>query len=265
MNEQPINALENLGFSTYEARAYIGLLQENPVNGYRLSKITGIPRSRVYETLERLTSKGYAVSYEADPVEYAPLGVNELQDKLQEQFDHKLATFETEIERLGAMNQSETLWNLRGQEAIMNRVRRMIAKAEKTVYLVAWAESLHLLKEELETAVNRGIHVIIISCGDTDKLPGNHYVHAFEDDLVQSEEGSINLVVDGKAVLVGATNPPDSCQAFWSHNPGLISVTEEYIRHEIYIHKIIEKFGESEAKALQEAFAAGLKELPYQK
>ncbi len=263
MSEQAITALENLGFSTYEARAYLGLLQENPVNGYRLSKITGVPRSRIYETLERLTDKGYAISYQTQPAEYAPLGIDELQMQLKEQFNGRLSTLEVELERMATMGRSESLWNLRGQEAILNRTRSMIAKAEKSVYLVAWTETLQALKADLEAIVKRGGRVVIISCGDTEAMPGIHYCHAFEEDIVQIEAGVINLVVDNQEVLVGATLPPDSCQAFWSHNTGLVFITEEYIRHEVYLHKIIEQFGEAEAKALKQALTAGLQEIPY--
>ena len=264
MSEQAITALENLGFSTYEARAYLGLLQESPINGYRLSKITGIPRSRIYETLERLTNRGYAVSYQAQPVEYAPLGINELQMQLKEQFNDRLSTLEVELERVATTDRSENLWNLRGREAIINRSRGMIAQAEQSVYLVAWAETLQALKADLETAVSRGIRIVIISCGDTEAMPGTHYCHAFEEDIVQIEAGSINLVVDGQEALIGTTLPPDNCQAFWSHNAGLIFITEEYIRHEVYLHKIIVQFGETEAEALQQALTAGLKEIPYE-
>jgi sugar-specific transcriptional regulator TrmB len=264
MTEQAIIALENLGFSSYEARAYLGLLQENPINGYRLSKITGIPRSRIYETLERLTNKGYAVSYQADPIEYAPLGINELQMHLKEQFDDQLATAAVEIERMVTMGSSENLWNLRGREAIMNRVRGMITRAKRSLYLVAWAETLQLLEADLEAAVNRGLRLVVISCGDTKTMPGIHYCHAFEEDIVRVETGSINLVVDGQEVLVGATRPPDNCYAFWSQNIDLVLVVEEYIRHEVYLHKIVERFGEAQAEALRQALAEGLMEIPYE-
>ncbi|GJM42615.1 MAG: hypothetical protein DHS20C20_28970 [Ardenticatenaceae bacterium] len=263
MSKKAITALENLGFSTYEARAYLGLLQENPINGYRLSKLTGIPRSRVYETLERLTGKGYAVCYQANPIEYAPLEFDDLQMQLKEHFNDELVTLESEIEQIATMSHSESLWNLRGREPIMNRVRGMIARAEKSVYLVAWGDTLQLLKVDLETAVSRNLRVVIISCGETEAMPGIHYIHAFEEEIVQIEAGSINLVVDGQEVLVGTTSLNDNCQAFWSHNTGLVNITEEYIRHEVYLHKIIERFGEGEAEALQNALAEGLKEIPY--
>lgn len=264
MSNQAITVLENLGFSTYEARAYLGLLQENPINGYRLSKITSIPRSRVYEVLDKLTSKGYAICYQTDPVEYAPLNFDELQIQLKEAFDEKLSTLEVEIEQMETLGRSESLWNLRGQESIMNRARGMIARAERSVYLVAWAETLQSLKTDLENAVRGGRRVVIISCGITETMPGTHYCHAFEDNIVRVEHGSINLVVDGKEVLAGTLSPAEDCQAFWSHNTGLVLVTEEYIRHEVYLHKIIEKFQETEADALRNVLADGLREMPYE-
>lgn len=38
-------------FSIYEARTYLALLWESPVTGYQLSKLSGVPRSRVYDML----------------------------------------------------------------------------------------------------------------------------------------------------------------------------------------------------------------------
>jgi hypothetical protein len=92
---------------------------------------------------------------------------------------------------------------------------------------------------------------------------GKHYHHAFEKDLVQGCDNSLNVVVDGMEVLVGQTLPPETCQAAWSHSAALITVTEEYIRHEVYLHKIIERFGEKQAAGLREALGEGLREVPY--
>ena len=40
-----VELLQQLNFSEYEARAYIALLQHNPLNGYALAKESGIPRA----------------------------------------------------------------------------------------------------------------------------------------------------------------------------------------------------------------------------
>src|SRR3954447_12862902 len=50
--------LQQLGFGGYEARAYIALLQRNPLNGDELAKASGVPRSNVYTVLQKLEERG---------------------------------------------------------------------------------------------------------------------------------------------------------------------------------------------------------------
>src|SRR6266542_3193328 len=50
--------LQQLGFSEYEARAYLALLQRNPLNGYELAKVSGLPRANVYAVLQKLEDRG---------------------------------------------------------------------------------------------------------------------------------------------------------------------------------------------------------------
>ena len=42
MNDQLLPKLIKLGFSEYEAKAYIALLGKNPVSGYELAKQSGV-------------------------------------------------------------------------------------------------------------------------------------------------------------------------------------------------------------------------------
>ncbi len=257
-----------MGFSTYEARVYLGLLKQSPITGYQLSKLSGVPRSRIYETLERLVAKGYAVALQTEPAEYSPLSAHELVAHLQEQFDGNLSKLETELKKISIAQTTESMWNLRGREDILRRVRRMIAQAEESVYLVGWGVTIQELQPELEAADRRGIRIVLITCGEStleeSKLEvGKHYHHAFEAELVQQCDTSLNVVVDGMEALVGQTEPAETCQAAWSHSPALVLVTEEYIRHEVYLHKIIEKFGPAMAAKLKDALAEGLQEVPH--
>jgi sugar-specific transcriptional regulator TrmB len=266
MTEKAIAALGELGFSTYEARTYLALLRQSPVTGYQLSKRSGIPRSRIYETLDRLVAKGYAVTLQAGPddsVEYAPLAAKEFLVRLEEQFDDTLSTLEAEIATIETGEEPESIWNLRGQGPILDRARTMIERARESIYLVGWADVIREVQAALTAAAGRGVRIVVISCGEIDLPVGSHYTHAFEEHIVCQGDSSINLVVDGIEVLVGETLPVDACRAAWSRNAGLVHITEEYIRHEVYVHKIIERLGESAAAELREAFAAGLREVPH--
>ena len=52
--EPIVELLQKLGFGEYEARAYVALLQNRPLNGYELAKASGLPRANVYSVLQKL-------------------------------------------------------------------------------------------------------------------------------------------------------------------------------------------------------------------
>ena len=53
-----VDLLGQLGFSEYEAKAYVTLLQQNPLNGYELAKATGLKSGTLYPILIRLADRG---------------------------------------------------------------------------------------------------------------------------------------------------------------------------------------------------------------
>ena len=64
------DAIQKLGFSQYESKAYIALLQNSPVTGYELSKRSGVPRSMIYEVINKLNDKGAIYLSPAEPMKY---------------------------------------------------------------------------------------------------------------------------------------------------------------------------------------------------
>ncbi len=237
---------------------------QSPLTGYQLSKLSGVPRSRIYETLERLAARGYAVALQAEPTRYSPLSVPELLAQLREDFDSSLSALDSELTQLPDTQLAENIWNLRGREDILRRAQSMITKAQQSVYIVGWGEPLRALQRELEAASTRRIRVVLITCGEYKLAMAKHYHHAFEKELVQEKcENSLNVVVDSAEVLIGKTSPAETCQAAWSRSAALVFITEEYIRHEVYIHKIVERFGEALHEGLRAALLEGLQEVPY--
>ena len=50
--ENLLNHLKELGFNTYESKVYIALLKHHPATGYEVSKDSGVPQARAYDTLK---------------------------------------------------------------------------------------------------------------------------------------------------------------------------------------------------------------------
>src|SRR5581483_3122836 len=76
--ESMVERLTRLGFSLYEAKAYVGLLANGEQTGYALSNLTGVPQPKVYETLRRLVEQGAVIQVSEKPAVYAPLPAEQL-------------------------------------------------------------------------------------------------------------------------------------------------------------------------------------------
>jgi len=53
--------LQTLGLNAYEAKAYVALLERNTLTATQVANLAGIPRARVYETLQTLMTRGLCV------------------------------------------------------------------------------------------------------------------------------------------------------------------------------------------------------------
>ena len=88
MPNSAVAGLVAIGFSEYEAKAYVSLLQKSPVSGYELSKLSGVPRSMIYEVAGKLTARGAAMTLRAGgSTKYAPVPAAEYLDLLHREHE----------------------------------------------------------------------------------------------------------------------------------------------------------------------------------
>jgi len=96
-----IEEMKKLGLNKYEAKAYLKLLEEWSVNGYTLSKNSGVPKSRIYEALDGLTKKQlvFEKAIESGNVCY-PLEPEMLVKKLKKNYESIIEHVEKETIQL---------------------------------------------------------------------------------------------------------------------------------------------------------------------
>src|SRR5437763_1046614 len=93
--------LQQLGFSEYEARAYLALLQRNPLNGYELAKVSGLPRANIYAVLQKLEERGAVVRLDMpNGTRYAPIAPTELIQRVATRFQQTLNAVQRALENL---------------------------------------------------------------------------------------------------------------------------------------------------------------------
>ena len=68
-----LHDLRELGFSEYEAKAYITLLSVSPATAYEVSKIAGLAKANVYMAIQSLATRGAVQPVSTEPVRYAAL------------------------------------------------------------------------------------------------------------------------------------------------------------------------------------------------
>jgi sugar-specific transcriptional regulator TrmB len=224
--------MTGLGFSLYESKAYVALVAGNPLTGYELSGRSGIPRSKVYECIERLKRKGLVFPVEGNPVRYVPVPPEELVRRLSREFGSSL-------ERLGQLlkeerrdDQAEYIFNIGGYEEIVGKAREMIRDAGAELDLALWGPEIEHLREDLTEICRQGVKVRLLTFnGET--LPG---VEAYRHRPISTEEFSgrwITVVRDRSEALTGQCSGEGGAVAAWTRNRSLVFVSLKYIEHEI--------------------------------
>jgi sugar-specific transcriptional regulator TrmB len=254
MSEDPIRGLVKIGFSEYEAKAYVALLRKTPVTGYELSKLSGVPRSMIYEVVGKLTARGAAMTLRTgSAVKYAPVAPGEFLEHLQREHQDLITSLKDDLLTLSSAPNLDYVWNLEGQENIMGKAREMIGQAEQRIYIALLPATLPALLGALEGAVHQGVQVVVYTTGDLD-LPGAQVIVAplSEEALTQVGGLGLILVVDGREVLIGEWLTATQARASWTSSPLLVFIAEHHLRTDLYLPQLLALLGDRALEIIQE-------------
>lgn len=267
-----ISQLQKLGFSQYESKAYMALLRNPRVSAYELARQSGIPPSKIYEVVEKLQVKELVVALEeGGSTRYAALDPEEAVARFRRSYNEVFDSVGSQLKRITKTDQGGAayVWSLGGRKDICGKAVDMLASAEREVFLAVWSQELPGLLPALEDADSRGAAIALCLYGTGDPGVGIVYHHP-TDQVVLRDQGARRLVltVDDREALVAYFPEKGEASAHWSRNPGFIQMTKDYIRHDIWIIKVVrrfegpinEVFGENREK-LREIFHPDLPEV----
>lgn len=238
--EDIIKELQKIGFTNYEAKTYIALLQQNPATGYEISKLSGVPRAKVYENITRLINDGIVLIIETEPTKYVPINPKELLKNKRADFDITLSKLNDSLLKLNKVQNLDYVWNIKGYASIMEKALQLISGANDKIMISLWYEEALFLQRELDKASNRGVDVKILLYGNV-KIEGASEIYTHGGDkykLLEKKTGRwMTLVIDGIEVLTGQATNGNEVISIWTSNPSIVFVSAQYIEHEIYIAK----------------------------
>lgn len=242
-----IEELQHLGMSGYEARAYVALVAAGePLNGYEVAKRCGVPRSTVYETLAKLVGRGAAfeVRIGEDSTGYISLPPTALLDRLRREFDHSMDTLRNALPEIAAPPQVRLIHSLADRPSLLARAEDVIAAARSDVFLSGFPAEIAALKAGARRAEESGVDVSVVSFGEDPEPVGNTTIHRFSPpEVVLENLGCRLLVVSGdreQAVIGGVIN--GDAWGMYTDDPAVVLVAVEYVRHDIAMHLIAERF-----------------------
>lgn len=234
--EKLVDKLKEMGFNTYESKVYLALLKHHPATGYEISKESGVPQARAYDTLKALENSKAVVSLGGKPVTYLPVDPIDLLDRWESKFKDSIAFLKEELPTMSDET-VEPVITLRGEESIIKHATDLINTATTNIFLEIWDVDAQKLSEPLEAAKERGVDVKVVGYEDT-KLTG---IEVFQHSLGEQIERTLGgrwliLSVDDKEGLVGTVSMGDKPpQAVQTRNPGIVLIIKELVIHDIYL------------------------------
>ena len=241
-----IDRLKELGFSEYEAKAYIALLSNPASTGYELAKASGIPGSKIYMTLQKLMTKNVISLIAGDPQKYMAHDPKEIVARYRKNYKSLFDDLVSDFSNLKIDDHSsQIIWNLNSREEIFRFFREQLEQCTEELLLSVWEKDLAEIEDDLRGSESCGQKAHIVIFGEKELDFGTVYHHGREK-LILRERGQrrMNVVFDNKHVLIGHFTPEGNATAVFTSNPALVLLARDYIVHDIYTIKIAQKFGQ---------------------
>jgi sugar-specific transcriptional regulator TrmB len=225
-----IQRLQALGFSQYEARAYCALLQKSPANGHEVAKTAGIPTSKVYETLERLRTKGAVLVQRSEPTLWAPVPHRDLMGRLRHDMESNFSAVEQGLAQLGREQDMGLTWSLSGHGHVVDSMRRAIDRARERLAGAIPAAALSELAPALRAAAERGVTVDLVTDAGAADLPDGDGIRVRRRSGGGPDRDQLAMVVGDGEEIVLADLGRDRPEGMWTHHPAIALLAAEHLR-----------------------------------
>ena len=210
--------LTRFGFTPTESLIYEVLLTNGPGTGYALARAAGLARANAYSALEGLVAKGAARVEGGRPRQYRPEPPTTLIARISNDQGLALERLSTDLETI-AVPGTPTVVEIETGRAVLQLITHDVARAVRSVALVAPPDAFPLLAPALRRPVSSGLPVELYSTLPVDL--GFHPVEVIPES--HSWPGTpIISVVDDRSAILGSRQGTE-VHGHWSTAPALVA------------------------------------------
>lgn len=238
-----LKVLNQVGFTEYEAKVYLALLRKHPASGYQLSKASGVPRSMVYETLSRLSSRGAVLASEGEKSTlYRPLPPEVLLRSLDAEHREHMQVLSSGLAAAYSARSEERLWTISGSAAVLAYAGELIAAAEHEVLIVLPDEALSVLTPVLQDAHTRGVRIRTLLTGESALDFGEVAYHPPLESELQELTHTLVLVVDDAQSMISDMGVEFTATV--TNNRYMVAIARQFIWMEMFTQRVYAQLDE---------------------
>jgi sugar-specific transcriptional regulator TrmB len=259
--------MQKLGFSRYEAQAYVALLRKNPMNGYELAKASGIPRPNIYPVLRKLEEAGAVLRLETPGgARYEPVAAEELLSTMKHRYQHSIDEAAEGLRELVCPAEGESVLNLRGYAPLIEQARALIERSKDQLLLSIWPQEAVLLRETIAQAQARGVRITTLCLRGCPQPCPACQGDVFRYAIAPGQDARwLVLVADESELLAGEIpsggEDETSTGAVRTRQPMLVNLTGSYIQNSIALASILSGLGSQVEQGLDARSLAAINRL----
>lgn len=164
-----IELLQQLGLKEYEAKCFVALSRVPEGTAKEVSEISEVPRTRVYDAVKVLETKGLVEIQHSNPQKFRSVSIDEAIGVLRTEYEtrtEQLRETLANVEPASTEQECEEtyeVWTLKNSEGIDARTAQLIDGAEEELIVVFGPDATvsSELLERLESALDRGVSLFV--------------------------------------------------------------------------------------------------------
>jgi HTH-type transcriptional regulator, sugar sensing transcriptional regulator len=167
--QQSIELLQQLGLKEYEAGCFVALARLPKGTAKEISEASDVPRTRVYDAIRVLESKGLVEIQHSNPQQFRAVPIEEAAETLRQEYTSRTDTLIEAMDNIepaipdGDEEITHEVWALSGVTPITNRTQQLIDAAGREIVLIVGRDEVITdgLLEQLHEALDTGLDVLV--------------------------------------------------------------------------------------------------------
>jgi len=185
MDEKIMITLSKLGFTEYEAKVYIAIIQLNLSSAKEIIDLSEVPRGKIYSTLNQLVEKGYIGEKKGNPALYYPINPVEIIVILKKQLIEDLSVIEEYIIDINKRNSwvPSLFWEMPTDSNLENKFHNLLKTVEKDILIIFKEPEIYSLLEEKLLKIRKKVKITVIVPKDLMYRENKFHLYQISDEL----------------------------------------------------------------------------------